>query len=84
MNGVRRHAVIVIVPGLKYSDIIGPILSLQFFNVYHLVPPKLTEACTVLQLCRDIIAKFGVFECDVTVVYIAMLLYHAVYVTSVS
>lgn len=46
----------------KYSDVIGLNFSLQFLNVCNLVLPELTQACTVYQLCRHIITKFGVLE----------------------
>lgn len=66
----------------KYSDVIGPNFSLQFLNVYHLTFPELTETCNVYQLCKDIITKFGVMECDITEVFMAILLFYTIPVTS--
>ncbi|KAL4101050.1 hypothetical protein QTP88_021071 [Uroleucon formosanum] len=66
----------------KYSDVIGPNFSLQFLNVYHLTFPELTEMCNVYQLCKDIITKFGVMECDITEVFMAILLFYTIPVTS--
>lgn len=67
---------------MKYSDIIGPNFSLQFVNLYHLVLPQLTETWSIRQLCKEMITKFGVLECDLTEVYTAMLLFHTIPVTS--
>lgn len=66
----------------KYCDIIGPTFSLQFLNVYHLILPQLMETWSIRQLCKEIITKFGVLECDLTEVYTAMLLFHTIPVTS--
>lgn len=66
----------------KYSDIIGPSFSLQFINIYHLVLPQLTQAWTVHQLCKEIMSKYGVLECDLTEVFTAMLLFFTIPVTS--
>lgn len=66
----------------KYCEFIAPNFSLQFLNVYHLMLPELNEAWTVHQLCTEIINKFGVLECDLTEVFTAILLFHAVPVTS--
>lgn len=66
----------------KYCDIIGPTFSLQFLNVYHLILPQLMETWSIRQLCKVIITKFGVLECDLTEVYTAMLLFHTIPVTS--
>ncbi|XP_045446623.1 zinc finger MYM-type protein 1-like [Melitaea cinxia] len=66
----------------KYCDIIGPNFSLQFLNVYHLILPQLMETWSIRQLCKEIITKFGVLECDLTEVYTAMLLFHTIPVTS--
>ncbi|KAJ0175106.1 hypothetical protein K1T71_009247 [Dendrolimus kikuchii] len=66
----------------KYSDIIGPTFSLQFINIYHLVLPQLAQAWTVHQLCKEIMSKYGVLECDLTEVFTAMLLFFTIPVTS--
>lgn len=66
----------------KYSDIIGPSFSLQFVNIYHLLVPQLTQAWTVHQLCKEIMSKYGVLECDLTEVFTAMLLFFTIPVTS--
>nr|XP_042908380.1 uncharacterized protein LOC122271400 [Parasteatoda tepidariorum] len=68
----------------KYSDIIGPSFSLQFINICHLVLPQLTQALTVHQLCKEIMSKYGVLECDLTEVFTAMLLLFTIPVTSVA
>jgi len=57
---------------LKYSNVIRTHFWLQYLNVYHLILPKLTETTAVHQLCMEIITKFGVIECDITEVYIAI------------
>lgn len=59
----------------KYSDVIKPNFSIQFFNIYHLLLPELTEVCCVYQFSRNIITKFGVLECDITEVLMLMLFY---------
>lgn len=65
-----------------YFDIIGPNISLQFLNVYHLLLPQLMETWSIRQLGKEIITKFGVLECDPTEVCSAMLLFHTILVTS--
>ncbi|KAL4089557.1 hypothetical protein QTP88_024575 [Uroleucon formosanum] len=54
----------------------------QFLNVYHLTFPELTEMCNVYQLCKDIITKFGVMEYDITEVFMEILLFYTIPVTS--
>lgn len=66
----------------KYSDIIGPSFSLQFVNIYHLLVSQLTQSWTVHQLCKEIMSKYEVLECDLTEVFTAMLLFFTIPVTS--
>ncbi|CAH2095552.1 unnamed protein product [Euphydryas editha] len=40
------------------------------------------ETWSIRKLCKEIITKFGVLECDLTEVYTAMLLFHTIPVTS--
>ena len=66
----------------KYSNIIGPGFTLQFFNIYHLVLRELTQAWTFHELCKEIMSKYRVLECDLTEVFTAMLLFYTIPVTS--
>lgn len=47
-----------------------------------LLVPHLTQSWTVHQLCKEIMSKYGVLECDLTEVFTAMLLFFTIPVTS--